>query len=604
MKHSPNFAFLLIFLLFVLTTDTLAQISSIEPSQPRWGKTLTIIYNTAAAGAKFSANDEIYVAARMTFPGFGENFSAKMIREGALFKYRLILRSNLSYLNFHFITLNGGWDEGAYTTTMVYRDDGQPARGAYESKINSGKYQEFFKLETELYGDNFSAYRAKWSMALTVDFEKATRMINSDIRKLSGMRSETAELLSALSYGHLLLNREDKCRELIRLLFTRYPDSNYTALAIGDYESEVANRGVAGEGQAEISRIKLEIIRNYPGTEFARNASTVMAKDQRAPLDVIETITRHWMKDEPENPQPYYNLAQAYKNQYQKYEQAIPLIEKAINLLLEGKMHLYGDINGRQTASMLSAAYLSSADLQFRQNKTDKAISAVRVAESFEQDPPYSAYLLEARIWQSLAEETKAENAYIEAWRRGSQEAEERLKTRYKNRRGGLQGFDEYLLNAGHKNAANGPEAMTKRPSPQFRITSIDGKTFDLDQMQGKVVVLNLWFIACGPCRKEIPKLNQLVSEFRDKNVVFIAASLDTVDSLRSFLKTMPFDYNIVANAEEFVVSKFNAVSFPTHIVIDQDGQIEMMLVGGGERRPEEVRRVLLRLLNIQTSQQ
>jgi peroxiredoxin len=604
MKHSPNFALLLIFMFFVLTNDPLAQISSIEPDQPRWGKILTITYNTAAAGAKFSVNDEIYVAARLSFPGFGENFSAKMTREGSLFKYRLILRNDLCSVNFHFVTLSGGWDEGAYTTTIIYRDDGQPARGAYETRIYSGKYQEFFKRETELYADNYSAYRAKWSMALTIDLEKATGMINSDLKKLSGIRHETAELFYALSSGHLLLNREDKCLELIRRLFTRFPGSNYTALAIGDYESEFANRGMAGEGQAEISRIKLEIIRNYPGTEFARNASTVMAKDQRAPLAVIETITQHWMIAEPDNPQPFFNLAETYKNQYQKYDQATSLIEKAINLLLEGKLHLYGDINGRQTASMLSAAYLTSADLQFRQNKTDKAISAVRVAESFEQEPAYSAHLLEARIWQSLTQETKAENAFIEAWRRGSREAEERLKTRYKNRHGGLQGFDEYLLNAGNKNTANGAEAMSKRPSPQFRLTSLDGKTFDLDKLQGKVVVLNLWFIACGPCRKEIPKLNQLVTEFRDKNVVFIAASLDTADSLRNFLKIMPFNYSIVANAEEFVVSKFNATSFPTHIVIDQDGQIETMLVGGGERRPEEVRRVLLRLLNIQTSQQ
>jgi peroxiredoxin len=604
MKHSPNFVFLLLFMLLVLTTDLLAQISSIEPDQPRWGKTLTITYDTAAAGAKFTANDEIYVAARLSYPGFGENVSAKMTREGPRFKYQLTLRNNLCFVNFHFITLSGGWDEGAYTTAIIHRDDGQPARGAYENKINSGKYQEFFKRETDLYADNYSAYRAKWAMALTIDLEKGTGIINSDIRKLSGIRNETAELFYALSYGHLLLNRDDRSRMLIRQLFSRFPDSNYTALAIGDYEIEVASRGIADEGLAEISRIKLEVVRNYPGTEFARNSSTVMAKDQRAPLAVIETITQLWMKAEPENPQPYFNLAQAYKNQYQKYDQATSLIEKAINLLLEGKMHLYGDINGKQTASMLAAAYLTSADLQFRQNKTDKAISAVRVAASFEQEPAYSAYLLEAKIWQSLAQEAKAETAFIEAWRTGSQEAEERLKTRYKTRRGGLQGFDEYLLNTGRKNTANGAEAMSKKPSPQFRLTSLDGKIFDLDKLQGKVVVLNLWFIACGPCRKEIPKLNQLVTEFRDKNVVFIAASLDPADSLRNFLKMMPFTYSIVPNAEEFVVSKFNATSFPTHIVIDQDGQIEVMLVGGGERRPEEVRRVLLRLLNVQTSQQ
>ncbi len=601
MKYSVRFVFLFFSILFVLATNSPAQVSRIEPAQSRWGQVLTVIYDAAAPGAKFTVNDEIYVVARLSFPGFGETSSAKMTKDGSRFAYQLNIRNHLSSVAFHFVTRTGGWDEGAYTTSIIYRDDGNPARGAYESRIGSGKYQEFFKQETDLYPDNYSAYRAKWAMALAVEGEKAAGQINSEIRKLSGARNETAELLYALSFGHLMLGREDKSRELIRRAFTQFPESNYTALAIGDYASEVANHDIAND---EIDGIKLEVLRNYPGTEFARNASTAMARDQRAPLDVIETIAQQWMKAEPENPQGYFNLALAYTNQYQKYDRAAPLIEKALTLLLEGKLHLYGDVNGKQTAAMLAEAYLTSADLAFRQNKTDKAISAVKVAQTFDQTPAYAAYLLEAKIRQSLSQEREAEIAFIEAWRKGSQEAEERLKTRYKSKYGNLQGFDEYLLGAGNKNGAAVADAMSKRPSPQFRVVSLDGKTFDLNKLQGKVVVLNLWFIACGPCRKEIPKLNQMVGEFRDKNVVFIAPSLDSSESLRDFLKTTPFNYHIVPNAEEIIAGKFNATKFPTHIVIDQDGQIEMMLVGGGERRPEEVRRVLLRLLNIQTSQQ
>jgi peroxiredoxin len=604
MKYSAQLVFLFLSTLLVFPVNARAQTSRIEPDQPRWEQMVTITYDPAAPGAKFTLNDEVYLTGRLSFPGYGENLSAKMTKEGARFTYQFNVRHNLYGAAFHFITLNGGWDEGAYTTTLVYRHDGKPARGAFESKINSGRYQEFFRQETELYADNYAAYRAKWSMVLALEINKAAGLINSDVKKLSGLRNESAELLYALSYGRLLLGQEDKSRELIRRLFTRFPDSNYLTLAISDYESEIANSGIATDGLAEVNRIKHEVLRNYPETEFARHASTAMAKDQRAPLGVIETITRRWMKAEPENPQPYFNLAQAYKNQYQQYDRATPLIEKAISLLLAGQLHLYGDINGRQTTAMLAEAYLTNADLEFRQNRGQQAISAVKVAVSLEQEPAFAAHLLEAKIWLSLAQEAKAETAFIEAWRKGSPEAEERLKARYKTRHGGLQGFDEYLLKQGSKNGAHGADAMSKRPSPQFKGASLDGRAFDLDKLQGKVVVLNLWFVACGPCRKEIPKLNQLVAEFRDKNVVFLAPSLDSADTLRNFLKTTPFDYQIIPNAEEIVVGKFNATSFPTHIVIDRDGQIEQMLVGGGERRPEEVRRTLLRLLNMQTFHQ
>src|SRR5262245_49825685 len=65
------------FLVF-LSINALAQVSRIEPAQPRWGQKLTIIYDTAAAGAKFTADDEVFAALRLSFPGYGENASARM----------------------------------------------------------------------------------------------------------------------------------------------------------------------------------------------------------------------------------------------------------------------------------------------------------------------------------------------------------------------------------------------------------------------------------------------------------------------------------------------------------------------------------------------
>src|SRR5262249_20280191 len=131
---------------------------------------------------------------------------------------------------------------------------------------------------------------------------------------------------------------------------------------------------------------------------------------------------------------------------------------------------------------------------------------------------------------------------------------------------------------------------------PEFRGVSLDGKTFDSKSLQGKIVVVNLWFIACGPCRKEIPKLNGVVSEFRGKDVVFIAPTPDKPEPLRESLNTLPFDYNISPGTDRRI-EQFNAVDFQTHVVIDRNGQIEYMMIGAGERRPEEVRRVILLIM-------
>ncbi|HKE04676.1 MAG TPA: redoxin domain-containing protein [Blastocatellia bacterium] len=592
-------AVFLIGCLIACRRTTYSQITATDPAQPRWGQKLTIIYDTAAAGAKFTTNDEVYVALRLSFPGYGENASARMTKTGKLFKAEFPVKENLSRIAAHFIAPGGGsndgdWDEAAYTTAMIYRADGKPARGAYAGKINARRYRELFEQEIALYPDNYSAYRSKWGTAALIESDGAAGLIKNDVTKLGRASGETAELLSALSFGRLMLGSEEKSLELIRKLVGKYPDDLYTALAISDYERLVVERNLPGAGIGEISKLKREIIKRNPQTEFARNAAIAMAEDQKAPLDLIETICGRWMEAEPENPQPWFTLALAYQNQYQKPERAAQLIEKAIEFLRGGKLRLFGDINGRQSRRMAYLAHVIKGEIASRQSKNDVALTAVAVAETLASKTDWQAHLLEARIWRSMGKEDRAEAAFIEAWRRGSQEAEDRLKAFYKEKRGNLQGYDEYLLGKGR--GENNSGSSFKLPAPEYRGVSLDGKTFDSKSLQGKIVVVNLWFIACGPCRKEIPKLNEVVREFRGKDVVFIAPTPDKPEPLREFLKTLPFDYNIIPGADR-IIEQFNAVHFPTHVVIDRNGQIESLMIGAGERRPEEVRRALLQIL-------
>lgn len=580
--------------LLLLVADVRAQISRLEPEQPRWGGTLTISYDASAPGAKFTSADEVYVAARLIFPGFEQHVAARMTKAGKLFKHELRVPEHLASVALHFITTSGGWDEQAYATTLIYRGDGQPARSAYESRIRSPRYQEFFKQETALYPDNYSAYRAKWAAVAVIESEKLRATVNADLKKLSHA-AENAELLCVLAHGHLLIGNEARSRELIRRSFEKFPDSPFTARAINDYDEQAINAVVDDEPRREVARIKLAIIQMHPETAFARQAAGALAGDERAPLAVIEKITAQWMQAEPENPQPYYDFALACRNQYQHYEQAAPLIEKAIALLLAGKLRLHGDVGGQRTATMLPAAYLISAELAFRQRQNNQALAALKAAQSLGPQPPYAAHLLEAKIWRSLHDDERAEAAFIKAWSSGSQEAGVELQARYQKKQGGLQGFDEYLLRRSRDEPTN---SAWKSPAPNFKVTALDGKTFDLAALPGRIVVINLWFVGCGPCRKEIPQLNELVSEFKDKPVVFLAPSFDSPETLKSFLRATPFNYHVVANAEEFIIGKFNATVFPTHILIDQNGLVAAVLAGAAERRPEEIKRLILQLLN------
>lgn len=121
----------------------------------------------------------------------------------------------------------------------------------------------------------------------------------------------------------------------------------------------------------------------------------------------------------------------------------------------------------------------------------------------------------------------------------------------------------------------------TNPSAPAFKVTSIDNQTFNLADLKGKIVVLNLWFINCPNCLEEIGLLNKLVDEYKDKDVVFIGLATNKKPDLEKFLKKNPFSYNIVPGARQTILSFGEPdkngnidIPFPMHVVIDREGKI------------------------------
>ncbi len=116
-----------------------------------------------------------------------------------------------------------------------------------------------------------------------------------------------------------------------------------------------------------------------------------------------------------------------------------------------------------------------------------------------------------------------------------------------------------------------------------LKATDMNGVKYDLKDLAGKVVVVNFWFINCGPCRMEIPELNQTVEKFKDnKNVVFLAVGLDPVQDVKSFLKTIPFNYNIIPDGQ-WIANMYKVRAYPTHLILDQQGKVAFHTAGYGQ---------------------
>lgn len=63
--------------------------------------------------------------------------------------------------------------------------------------------------------------------------------------------------------------------------------------------------------------------------------------------------------------------------------------------------------------------------------------------------------------------------------------------------------------------------------SPPLAVTELDGRSFDLNNLRGKVVLVNFWASWCAPCRKEMPRLNAYYRSHRDKGLAVIGISID-----------------------------------------------------------------------------
>ncbi len=116
-------------------------------------------------------------------------------------------------------------------------------------------------------------------------------------------------------------------------------------------------------------------------------------------------------------------------------------------------------------------------------------------------------------------------------------------------------------------------------PFPDFSFTDLNGKEYTNQNTKGKVLVFKCWFINCKPCVAEFPELNSFVDKFaKQENVEFISLALDDKAPLEKFLANKAFKYKTIPNQEDFIENKLFVNTYPTHIVVNENGIIEKVV--------------------------
>lgn len=121
--------------------------------------------------------------------------------------------------------------------------------------------------------------------------------------------------------------------------------------------------------------------------------------------------------------------------------------------------------------------------------------------------------------------------------------------------------------------------SLINKPINSFKLTDLSNKLWDSDDVKGKVVVMNFWFTACKPCILEMPHLNRLVAENKDKDVIFIAPAPENEMQINKFLKKYSFEYNIIPSSLDYITA-LNIENFPTHLIVDKEGIVRQVFIG------------------------
>ncbi len=113
-----------------------------------------------------------------------------------------------------------------------------------------------------------------------------------------------------------------------------------------------------------------------------------------------------------------------------------------------------------------------------------------------------------------------------------------------------------------------------KRAAADFTVQDLQGKSWTLHELRGKVVLVNFWATWCPPCRKEMPDLEDLHRHFKDKGLVVLGISDEPLEKLQPFIKEQRYSYPILMDVGRKVSTEFVIDGIPKTFVFDREGRL------------------------------
>jgi thiol-disulfide isomerase/thioredoxin len=114
-------------------------------------------------------------------------------------------------------------------------------------------------------------------------------------------------------------------------------------------------------------------------------------------------------------------------------------------------------------------------------------------------------------------------------------------------------------------------------PAPGFKLTGRGGKTIDLAQFKGQVVMINFWATWCGPCRQEMPLLEDIYKKYKPMGFTLIGVNVEPqTGDPEGWLSKLPkpVTFPVAFDVDSKVSKLYNVAGMPTTVFIDRKGNV------------------------------
>jgi thiol-disulfide isomerase/thioredoxin len=502
-------------------------------------------------------------------------------------------------------------------------------------------------------GDNdaFEAYGRLWNLefrvAPTSEYGQARDRVGADVARLRVLnRVDSLNWLDALHYGYKTLGDDQGQKWVEDQLLNHFPQSALTVQLLMDrwrQENPGPPEGSSPDKLDAYNRTRVQAtddwIQRWPNSpmprwerfQAMRELKDVSAADFEAAaegfMDAIEK-NQDFISVSPPAPT---QVAQEFVKRGIQLASVPQLVESGLRQSLEHAQRSFSSDTDPPEAQTFAAneTYFAHwdgdtilVDAYLKTNQPEKAREVLVQLEAFlgehkrdrsATEGGRQAYIDQTRIyWQMMAHVAEAQNRKLDALAyyqnaltfpnqhsgldKGGDDPAKLARQLWRSLGGTDEGWLAWVTEHAPATTAGAQEgAWTKldKALPDFNLSSLDGRSWGLADLKGKVTFLNVWSTYCGPCRAELPFVEKLYQQMKDRPDVLVL-TLDTDENpglIEPFMRQNKYTFPVLP-ARSYVEQLYPTVVIPRNWIVDRNGMLRMEQIGYGYKGDEWLKNV------------